>query len=69
MAMPMKHVVAYCGDLGFASQYGAAMLSVLLGMAFLARQFWGWLSDRHRRLPDAAVQLAGAGDGAGGLPA
>jgi MFS family permease len=46
MVMPMQHVVAYCGDLGFASQYGAAMLSVLLGMAFVARQFWGWLSDR-----------------------
>src|SRR5262249_39314135 len=46
MAMPVNHVVAYCGDLGFASQYGAAMLSVLLGTAFLARQFWGWLSDR-----------------------
>jgi MFS family permease len=46
MAMPMQHVVAYCGDLGFASQYGAAMLSVLLGSAFLVRQFWGWLSDR-----------------------
>ncbi len=46
MVMPMQHVVAYCGDLGFASQYGAAMLSVLLGSAFLARQFWGWLSDR-----------------------
>ena len=46
MAMPMQHVVAYCGDLGLASQYGAAMLSVLLGTAFLARQFWGWLCDR-----------------------
>jgi len=46
MAIPMNHVIAYCGDLGFASQYGAAMLSVLLGTAFLARQFWGWLSDR-----------------------
>jgi MFS family permease len=46
MSMPMQHVVAYCGDLGFASQYGAAMLSVMLGSAFLARQFWGWLSDR-----------------------
>ena len=46
MAMPMNHVVAYCGDLGFASQAGAAMLSVLLGVAFFARQFWGWLADR-----------------------
>jgi predicted MFS family arabinose efflux permease len=46
MAMPMNHVVAYCGDLGFASQAGAAMLSVLLGVAFFARQFWGWLADK-----------------------
>lgn len=46
MAMPMQHVVAFCGDLGFAAQHGAAMLSVLLGSAFLARQFWGWLADR-----------------------
>ncbi len=34
------------GDLGFASQIGAAMLSVLLGSAFVARQFWGWVADR-----------------------
>ncbi|MBN9541822.1 MAG: hypothetical protein BGN99_32895 [Alphaproteobacteria bacterium 65-37] len=46
MAVPMQHIVAICGDLGFASQYGAAMLSVLLGSAFLARLFWGWLADR-----------------------
>jgi MFS family permease len=46
MAMPSQHIVAFCGDLGFASQDGAAMLSVLLGSAFLARQFWGWLADR-----------------------
>lgn len=41
MAVPMQHIVAFCSDLGFASQYSAAMLSVLLGSAFLARQFWG----------------------------
>jgi MFS family permease len=46
MAMPSQHIVAFCGDLGFAAQSGAAMLSVLLGCAFLARQFWGWLADR-----------------------
>ncbi|MCX7367157.1 MAG: MFS transporter [Alphaproteobacteria bacterium] len=60
MAMPMQHVVAYCGDLGFASQHGAAMLSVLLGSAFLARQFWGWLADRigafHTLLCSSLVQ-------------
>lgn len=46
MAMPINHVVAYCGDLGFGKQHGAAMLSLLLGTAFFARQFWGWLCDR-----------------------
>ena len=46
MAMPAAHLVAFCGDLGIAASRGAAMLSVLLLAAFLARQFWGWLSDR-----------------------
>lgn len=46
MSMPLQHVVAYCGDIGITSQRGAAMLSVLLGAAFLARQFWGWVADR-----------------------
>jgi MFS family permease len=46
MAMPAQHIVAFCGDLGFASQIGAAMLSVLLGSAFVARQFWGCVADR-----------------------
>jgi len=46
MVMPMQHLVAFCGDLGFAPAHGAAMLSVLLGSAFLSRQFWGWLADR-----------------------
>ena len=46
MAMPSQHIVALCGDLGFAAQSGAAMLSVLLGTAFVARQFWGWVADR-----------------------
>ena len=46
MSMPMGHIVALCGDVGISPVHGAAMLSVLLGSAFLARQFWGWLSDR-----------------------
>ena len=46
MNMPMQHIVAFCGDIGISSQHGAAMLSVLLGTAFLARQFWGWLADK-----------------------
>jgi len=46
MSMPMGHLVALCSDLGIGAERGAAMLSLLLGTAFLARQFWGWLSDR-----------------------
>jgi MFS family permease len=46
MSMPMQHVVAFCGDLGFAPSHGAAMLSVLLGSAFLSRMLWGSLADR-----------------------
>lgn len=46
MAMPQGHLVAFCTDLGIAPSHGAAMLSVLLGSAFLSRQFWGWVSDR-----------------------
>lgn len=46
MAMPAAHLVAFCGDLGIAASRGAVMLSVLLLSAFIARQFWGWLSDR-----------------------
>jgi MFS family permease len=46
MAMPSQHIVAYCGDLGFSATSGPAMLSVLLGTAFVARQFWGWIADR-----------------------
>jgi MFS family permease len=46
MAMPQGHLVAFCSDLGITPTHGAAMLSVLLGCAFVSRQFWGWVSDR-----------------------
>ena len=46
MAMPQGHLVAFCGDLGISRAVGAAMLSVLLGTAFLSRQIWGVISDR-----------------------
>jgi MFS family permease len=46
MSMPMQHMVAFCSDIGIGATHGALMLSVLLGCAFMARQFWGWLSDR-----------------------
>lgn len=46
MAMPQSHLVAFCSDLGISKAHGAAMLSVLLGTAFLCRQIWGLIADR-----------------------
>jgi len=46
MAMPQQHLVAFCSDLGYTRTFGAITLSVLLGTAFLSRQFWGLVSDR-----------------------
>ena len=46
MAMPQGHIVAFCSDIGIAPARGAAMLSVMLALAFVSRQFWGWLADR-----------------------
>jgi MFS family permease len=46
MAMPQAHLPALCSDLGIRATHGAAMLSVLLGSAFVSRQLWGWISDR-----------------------
>ncbi len=46
MALPSSHLVAFCSDLGIAPGQGAAMLSVMLGCAFVSRQFWGWFGDR-----------------------
>ena len=46
MALPSSHLVAFCGDIGIKPTHGAAMLSVMLGSAFLARQAWGALADR-----------------------
>jgi MFS family permease len=46
MAMPQQHLVAFCSDIGLSLATGAAMLSVLLGAAFISRQIWGLISDR-----------------------
>jgi len=63
MAMPAAHLVAFCADLGIAASRGAMMLSVLLLSAFVARQFWGWLSDRigglQTALAGSAAQVVG----------
>jgi MFS family permease len=46
MSMPQTHLVALCSDLGIVPAHGALMLSLLLGVAFCARQIWGWIADR-----------------------
>jgi MFS family permease len=46
MAMPQGHLVAFCSDLGISNEQGALMLSVLLGSAFVSRQFWGLVADK-----------------------
>jgi MFS family permease len=58
MAMPQAHLPALCSDLGIAASHGAAMLSVLLGTAFVSRQFWGWIADRFGGLNTALVGSA-----------
>ena len=46
MALPASHLVAFCGDVGISPGHGAAMLSVMVGCAFISRQFWGAFADR-----------------------
>ena len=58
MAIPQGHLVAFCGDIGLSSSTGAAMLSVLLGCAFITRQFWGAFADRHGGLKTVAAGSA-----------
>ena len=47
MAMPQGHLVALCSDIGIPASQGALMLSMLLGCAFVSRQFWGLVADRY----------------------
>jgi MFS family permease len=65
MSMPQAHLVAFCSDLGISPAHGAAMVSVLLGAAFLSRQVWGVISDKigglYTMLLGSACQAAGMG--------
>jgi MFS family permease len=58
MAIPQAHLPAFCSDLGILASHGAAMLSVLLGTAFVSRQFWGWVADRIGGLDTVLVGSA-----------
>ena len=55
MAMPQQHLPAFCSDLGILPSHGAAMLSVLLGTAFVSRQIWGFIADRFGGLNTVLV--------------
>ena len=46
MSMPQVHIVAYCGDLGYAAARGAEMLSLMLGFGVVSRLASGWICDR-----------------------
>jgi MFS family permease len=46
MSMPQVHIVAYCGDLGFAAARGAEMLSIMLASGIVSRLVSGWICDR-----------------------
>ncbi len=59
MSIPQAHLVAMCSDIGIGASSGAIMLSVLLGSAFISRQFWGWLSDRVGGLPTVLFASTG----------
>lgn len=45
MAMPQVHIVAYCGDLGYAAARGAEMLSLMLGFGVVSRLLSGVIAD------------------------
>ena len=57
MSMPQTHLVALCSDLGIKPTHGAAMLSLLLGTAFVSRQMWGLDLRPHRRPDHRADRL------------
>jgi len=57
MAMPMGHLVAFCGDLGYSQTQGANMLALLLGCGFISRLLWGRLSDLIGGINTALLSL------------
>jgi MFS family permease len=45
MSMPQVHIVALCADLGYGTQRGAQMLSLMVGCGIVSRLASGWISD------------------------
>src|SRR5579885_450374 len=55
MALPLAHLVAFCSDLGYSSERGTEMLTLLLVAAFMSRMIWGRMSDRFGGLKTVFV--------------
>jgi MFS family permease len=55
MAMPFAHMVAFCGDLGFAPQRGAEAVSLILLSAIASTFVMGRLADKIGPLPTSLI--------------
>lgn len=55
MAIPVVHMVAFCGDLGIAAGRGAEAVSLLLFVALTTSLIWGRITDRVGGLPTIFV--------------
>ncbi|MBV9834518.1 MAG: MFS transporter [Alphaproteobacteria bacterium] len=55
MAMPFAHMVAFCGDLGFAAERGAEAVSLILLSAIASTFIMGRLADKIGPLPTSLI--------------
>lgn len=55
MAMPFAHMVAFCGDLGFAADRGAEAVSLILLSAIASTFVMGRLADKIGPLPTSLI--------------
>lgn len=55
MAMPFAHMVAFCGDLGFAAERGAEAVSLILLSAIASTFVMGRLADKIGPLPTSLI--------------
>ncbi len=55
MAMPFAHMVAFCGDLGFAADRGAEAVSLILLTAIASTFVMGRLADKIGPLPTSLI--------------
>lgn len=55
MAMPLVHMVAFCGDLGFSAARGSEAVSLILAMAIVFAFLMGRVADRIGPLPSILI--------------